>query len=388
MPMTPRERIEATLEYRKPDCIPMSLSCRPEVVERLQEHYGVSSQREVAEILKADMGRGVRIGYAWDAFQKKLADQPSSNIGVTGNDRVLWHDERTFESQWGVVERIGRDGKYQEWVDGPFTKTDDLDAFDWPEPDSLVVPDDLADTVHKHKQAGYWVSGAGQIHPFKRAWHMRGFENFLCDYLANPEWVEAIYARLLEFNLPICRALAKAGVDMIEFWGDVAMQNTMIVPPDQWRRLDKPIWKTIIEETRKVNPDVKFFFHSDGDVTPIIDDIIEVGFDILNPIQPECVNPAIIKQTWGDRVVLDGGGSVQRTLPRGSLDDVRKEIDFLMTTCAYNGGFMLRPSNVVPYDVPTENVVTFFEMARDYDLDSLTGPPVEIPDPPPCMHVK
>ncbi len=120
----------------------------------------------------------------------------------------------------------------------------------------------------------------------------------------------------------------------------------------------------------------------------IIDDLIEVGFDVLNPLQPECLNPGLVKARWGDRITLDGGGSVQRTLPFGSLDDIRREIDFLMTTCAYNGGYMLRPSNVVGFDCPVQNVVTYLEMARDYDLSKLDGPPDVIPDPPPCMRVR
>jgi uroporphyrinogen decarboxylase len=237
------------------------------------------------------------------------------------------------------------------------------------------------------KADGFWVEGSGGRHPFKQAWHMRGFENFLCDYLANPDWVEGIYSRLTDYNVHVCRALAEAGVDMIDYWGDVAMQDRMIVPPDRWRSLDKPVWRRIIAETRKVNPDVRFFFHSDGDVTPIIDDVIEVGFDVLNPLQPECVNPARVKAVWGDRITLDGGGSVQRTLPRGTLEDVRAEVDFLMTHCAYNGGYVFRASNVVQFGGPLENIVAFYEMARDYDLSKLAGPPEDIPEPP-CLKVQ
>ncbi|KKK82169.1 hypothetical protein LCGC14_2806070, partial [marine sediment metagenome] len=200
--------------------------------------------------------------------------------------------------------------------------------------------------------------------------------------------VDAIYDRIVRYDVAVCRASAAAGVDMIDYWGDVAMQDRMIVPPDSWRALDKPAWRTIIAETRKVNPDVKFFFHSDGDIRPIVDDLIEVGFDIINPIQPECVNPAEFKAKWGDRITLDGGGSVQRTLPFGSIDDVRREVDFLMTNCAYNGGYVFRASNAVGFDCPIANVVAYYEMARDYDLSRLTGPPDEVPDRPPCMDVR
>lgn len=385
--MTPRERMTATLTRQRPDRVPIELGCREEIMAGLRCHYGVETNQQVAAILDADLCRWVRVGARWPAFERRLAEQPAERVGATGRRNVLWHDERTWEDPWGVVQRVGRDGKYQQWRGGPFVDSDDLDAFPWPTADDLDVPDDLAEQVAAHKRAGYWVVGSGPVHPFKQAWHMRGFENFLCDYMSDPEWVERIYRRLLDYDVPVCRALAAGGVDMIQFWGDVAMQDRMIVPPDRWRRLDKFVWRTIIDETREVNADVTFFFHSDGDVRPIIDDVIEVGFDVLNPLQPECLNPALVKARWGDRIVLDGGGSVQRTLPRGTVDDVRREVDFLMRTCAYDGGYVFRASNVVPFDCPLENVVAFYETARDYDLSALTGPPEEIPDPPPCMSV-
>ena len=385
--MTPRERILAALDHRMPDRVPIQLGCREEVMADLRRHYGVETNDEVARILEADLCRWAAAPTRFRAFERRLADQPPQRIGADGRRDVLWHDERTFEDRWGVVQRVGADGKYLQWVGGPFVDCDDLDAFDWPTDEDFDAPADLAGRVAAHKAAGYWVCGSGPVHPFKQAWHMRGFENFLCDYLLDPTWVERIYQRLVEYSLRACRALAAADVDMIEFWGDVAMQDRMIVPPDAWRALDKPAWRTIISETRRVNPAVRFFFHSDGDVRPIIDDIIEVGFDFLNPLQPECLNPAEVKARWGSRIVLDGGGSVQRTLPRGTVDDVRREVDFLMSSCAYDGAYVFRASNAVSFDCPVANVVAFYETARDYDLSQLTAPPAEIPDPP-CMSVR
>ena len=383
--MTPRERMIATLSYKKPDQIPIQFTLRDELMGKMKAHYGVESGREVEEILGADMYRGVGVRTLWPEWEKRVNGELSGPFGHIG--RTVLHDERTFENPWGVVEQIGSTGQYLQWISGPFVDTDDLDSFDWPGEDRIVMADDTAEKVQALKDQGYWVTGSSGTHPFKQSWRMRGFESFLCDYVANPGWIEAIYDRIATYNIAICRKMAEAGVDMLEYWGDVAMQSRMIVPPDQWRRLDKVAWKRIIDATREVKEDIVFFFHSDGDVTPIIEDIIEVGFNILNPLQPECVNPGLIKREWGDQATLDGGGSVQRTLPRGTLDDVRREVDFLMKCCAWNGGYVLRPSNVVGFDCPVENVVAWLETARDYDMDSLTGPPAVIPDPPPCMSI-
>ncbi|MCX7806547.1 MAG: hypothetical protein N3A38_15380 [Planctomycetota bacterium] len=385
--MTPRERMLATLNHRMPDRVPIQLGWRDEVMEAVKKHYGVETEGEVARILDADICRGCGgIRTKWPEYEKRINGELRGPFGNIGKTVLL--DERTFVDEWGVVERVGQNGKYLEWVDGPFAKTDDLDSFDWPTEANIVEEPGLKEKVAGLKKQGYWVTGPGGTHPFKQAWRMRGLENFLCDYVANPEWVEAIQDRILKYNLAICRRAAAAGVDMISYWGDVAMQNRMMVPPDMWRRLDKQFWKRLIKGTREVNPEVRFFFHSDGNIMEIIEDLIEVGFDIINPIQPECVNPALIKKKWGSRVTLDGGGSVQRTLPFGTLEDVRREVDFLMRYCAYDGGYIFRASNAVSFDCPVQNVVAFYEMARDYDLSKIKGPPDDIPERPPCMDVQ
>ena len=377
--MTPRERIITTLQHQKPDQVPIQLWCRDEVWAALREYYQVGTDQEVAAVLGADMTRDAIVRTRWPDFDDRADNE------VYG-ERVIMRDDGCFEDRWGVIERFGRDGKYVEWVSGPFAEIRDLDAFDWPGDSVLVDDAGLARRVAEFQQAGFWVIGGPVVNPFKQSWRMRGMADFLCDYVADPAFVEAIYERMLEFNLPICRRLAAAGVDMISFYTDVAMQDRMLVPPDRWRQLDKPLWRRIIGQTRQIKPDVRFFFHSDGDIRPIIGDIIELGFDVLNPIQPECFNPAEIKARWGGRITLDGGGSVQRTLPFGTVDDVRAEVDFLMKTCAYDGGYILRPSNFTQFDSPVQNVAAFFETARDYDMASLTGPPASIPQPP-CMRI-
>ncbi len=383
--MIPRERMLATLNHRAPDRVPIILSFREELIEAITEYYKAGSFDEVVRLLDADLLRYASIATRWKDYEKRTNGVPPGMYASTG-PRIM-HDARTFEDPWGIVQRVGSDGKYLEWVSGPFAHTDDLDSFPWPGESILVEPPDLREQVAKLKREGWWVIGSAGPHPFKQAWHMRGFENWLCDYVANPEFVEAMYERILAVTLPLCTRSAAAGVDQLEFWGDVSMQDRMLVPPDRWRELDKPVWKRIIDATRKVNRDVRFFFHSDGNLTPIIDDLIEVGFDILNPIQPECVNPAEIKAKWGSRITLHGGGSNQRTLPFGTVADARREAEWLMKYCAYDGGYIFSAANVVSFDCPVENVAAFYETARDFDLSTLTGPPKgKIPEPP-CRSI-
>ena len=127
----------------------------------------------------------------------------------------------------------------------------------------------------------------------------------------------------------------------------------------------------LIEIGRSINPDLHIFIHSDGNLMEIMDDLIEIGFDIINPIQPECMDPFAVKRRWGDVITMDGCGSIQDVLPFGTVDDVRKHVTDLIEGCAYNGGLILAPSNVVQQDTPLENVLAFYETACEYDLSRL-----------------
>ena len=189
--MNPRERMLATLNHEKPDQVPIQLGWRHEVMAAVEQHYGVSTPGEVARILGADITRGVSPPTRWADYEKRTNGTLKGAYAWMGP--VVLHDERTFEDRWGVVERVGKDGKYLEWVDGPFAETDEVDSFDWPGERVILDDPELPARVDAFKREGYWVTGASGVHPFKQAWRMRGFENFLCDYIANPAFVEALY---------------------------------------------------------------------------------------------------------------------------------------------------------------------------------------------------
>ena len=162
---------------------------------------------------------------------------------------------------------------------------------------------------------------------------------------------------------------------MITITGDIAMQDRIIMGPDTWRAVDKPRMARLVADCREINPDVFFYIHSDGNVMDLMDDFVEMGFDVINPLQPECMDPVEVKQRWGDRVTLHGGISLQHTLPFGTAQEVREEVETLIRKCGYNGGLVVFPSNVIQPDTPVENIIACFHAARDFDLASLGGRP-------------
>lgn len=363
--MTRRERILTTMNHQRPDRVPAVLAARPEVNRMLMQHFGVSSMAEVHSILGTDGWAEVRVAIDWSDFEKKTNGRLEGDCPYAGRE-YIFHDENTFEDEWGVIRSKGRDGKYVQWVSGPLVDAQDPDEYDFPTIGRLIDDPELPKRVSTLKRNDYFVDSGVQM-PYKTAWQLRGMEKLLADYIVNPEFVEKLYDSIYPLYGEVWARAVESGVDMIGVGGDIAMHDRVMMGPDAWRRIDKPRMAEIISRSRKINPDVHVFIHSDGNLWEIMEDLIEIGFDVIDPIQPECMDPVEVKKRWGDRIVLHGGGSVQHTLPFGTVAEVHQEVTRLIENCGYNGGFVLRASNAISFDCPLENILTFFETARDYN---------------------
>jgi uroporphyrinogen decarboxylase len=367
--MTARERILKTVNHELPDRIPAFLGARDEVNRGLMKYYNVNDMAGVHEILGTGGRKGVVLEIDFPGFDKRCNGKLEGDMPYAGEE-YIFHDERTFEDKWGVVRRVGSDRKYVEWISGPLANACDPDEYDFPGPERIMVSPGLQETVAGLKERGYWVN-CSVTQPYKTAWELVGMENLLAYYALNPGFVDKLLGRICETYGEILRIGAEAGVDVIGIGGDIAMQDRLIMGPERWRSIDKPHLARMIGACKKINPDVHVYLHSDGYLMEIMDDLIEIGFDIIDPIQPECMDPVVIKKRWGDRIVLHGCGSLQRTLPFGTPEECREEVRHLITNCGYNGGLILRVSNAIGFDVPIENVVAWFETARDFDLAEL-----------------
>ena len=140
---------------------------------------------------------------------------------------------------------------------------------------------------------------------YERAWQVRGYEPFLMDLLSDREWAELLLDRFCDNNLRVAEAAARADYDCIATGDDVANQNALMFQPDLWREVMKPRWAKVIAAARAIKPDIQVWYHSDGNIEVILDDLVEIGVTILNPVQPECMDPVAdpqaIRQTAGLR---------------------------------------------------------------------------------------
>ena len=353
--MNSRERVRRTLHHENPDRVPLNGDFCPQIWAKLKEHFRTESNEQVKEKLGIDI-KGETLGPPF-SFQKQ-------NCAWFEEDWGIYVGNNVFESEWGFRCRVKPGLSAPQYIYHPLSDTTNLYKYTFPDISAPGRFEKLEKTLSNYKD-NYMVVASIPWNFFKHCWQLRGFQTFLEDLYLNPQFVEELLGRLLAFKLEQVREYAELGADIIGIGGDIGMQDRMIIAPDIWRKYFKPKLRVLIRESRKQNKDVLWSFHSDGYIESIIPDLIEIGFNIINPIQPECMNPVKIKKMYGDRITLHGTISLQKTLPFGTLEDVREEVLSRIKECGNNGGLILAPANTVTADVPIENVLAVYSTAEE-----------------------
>ena len=186
--------------------------------------------------------------------------------------------------------------------------------------------------------------------------------------MANQEpYVEALFDKVMEINVKIGKKLVELGADIVWAGDDFGSQQGMIMSPEAWRRIFKPRIKTMIQEFKSVNPDVKVAWHSCGSIFPIIPDFVEIGLDILNPLQPlaKDMDPELLKRTFGKDLVLFGGIDIQELLPYAAPDEIKNNVRKMAAVVGENGGYIIAPAHNIQDDTPVENILAFFDAVKE-----------------------
>lgn len=272
--------------------------------------------------------------------------------------------------EWGVWWRQGGLEHFTR-IESPLRGVRDvaeLEQYPWPDLDQPYRFAGLAERVEALHERGLAVAAfAGSI--FEQAWYLRGMQELMVDMYESPRLARDLLARASFYQVHVAQQFARAGVDIVITGDDVAAQNGLMMGIETWRQYLKPLQTAVARAVKEANPATYVFYHSCGNVERLIPDLIEAGVEILNPLQPECVNPAAIKQRYGDRLSFWGTVSVQRTMPQGTPDQVRDEVCNRIQEVGRGGGLILAPAHVLGPEVPWENIVAFFEAA-----DSLPVP--------------
>lgn len=200
---------------------------------------------------------------------------------------------------------------------------------------------------------------------WEKAYFTRGIENYLADIAAYPDFAQNLLNYIISLNMEILPSLAACEhLDGILLGSDWGTQNDLIMSPDAWRTMIKPGEKKQYEVIKKAGKHV--MVHSCGCILRVMPDIVELGVDILNPVQPECMDLRFLKETYGDNISFWGGISTQKTLPYGTPEEVRKETADTVALMSQNGGYITCSSQEIQTDVPYENLKALIETAKSY----------------------
>jgi uroporphyrinogen decarboxylase len=353
--VTSRERVLAAMRHRQPDRTPFDFSWgfAPAQVERFQRETGAADPDDY-----------------FGADTRLLRPSPTR----TRTDFSPYLGELPDGAQvdeWGIGRRpsASTDASHAH-LDGfiyPLLRVSTARAaFDYPLPDldADYRYEDFAARVSAVQSRGIAALAVMDCTIFEVAWYMRSMEQLLLDFADASPFAAALLDRITAIREVQAGRYAESGADVICMGDDVGTQRGMLMSVRMWRTWLKPRLARVIAAARRVRPDVLVFFHSDGNVSAIVEDLVEIGVDILNPVQPECMDPAALRERFGPRLCLWGTIGTQSTFPFGSPEDVRREVRTRIETIGRGGGLFLSPTHMIEPEVPFANIVAFVDAVK------------------------
>jgi uroporphyrinogen decarboxylase len=345
----------AALRRKRPDRVPKHFDLSPALQEEFRRRMGAEDFAEHFGL--EPRWAGISPTRQPRDFSAYLGDVPE----ISGYD------------EWGVGA-ISAGFYHFERMVHPLRKVSsprEIAAYPWPDVLAPYRWRSVADEVLRWQRRGFAVSasppGACGGSLFETSWYLRGQEQLLMDLHDNPDLATALLDTVNNTMIEAARRLAGMGVDILRLGDDVGGQRAMLMSPETWRKWFKPRLRDLIMSAKSVKPDMLVFYHSDGYIEPVIPDLIEIGLDVLNPVQPECMDPAEINRKYGDRLAFWGTIGTQSTMPFGTPQEVRRVVKERIETVGPEG-LLLAPTHVLEPDVPWENIVAFVEAVKEYGV--------------------
>jgi uroporphyrinogen decarboxylase len=380
--MTSRERVITALEHREPDRVPFDCT------------FSYGGYLRLIEFLGLDVQKKVYPGSSWLSIGTPIELLEALNIDLLyiGLNRsptapVFEYGSDFHTDEWGVTYRKieHHSGLYYDFANrvlGDAT-VDDLDDYPWPDPHDPALTDGLAERCRRlYEETDYALVGKFSNSIFEQAFYMRGFEQMLIDTAIHPEFSHALMGKLVDLAIEFIRVGLKACgpyIQILRLAGDdMGHQTGPLVSPQTFRTVIKPhfarLYRAAKEMIRQYNPDIKLMAHTDGDVYPLLPDYIEMGLDVLNPVQPYVseMEHDKLKREFGDRLSFHAGIDIQDILPFGTPEAVRAEAIKTMRALGPGGGYILAPTHYVQPDVPPENIIALRDAVLQHGRYPLT----------------
>lgn len=353
--MTSKQRIAKAAAHIEPDKVPAHINATKWVVAKLKAALGVGSDKELLRALNIDVYDMRGIDHHSGTTPKYVGPEseffPKEWAGVIASYWSIREFENNTAAGWG-------------WEMEPAPLTDapaieDCEKYPWPDNDWFDYSA-LRKDLEPWSEFSIMATGASV---FQHATFIRGLDTLMMDMMAEPEMANYILDKpFLFYHEYFRRMFVEAGdlIDVFALADDFGTQSTMLISPELFEEYVAPRLKKMADLAHSF--DIKLLLHCDGNIEPVIPRLIELGVDILDPIQPECMDPIAIKNKFGDRLCLRGGISVQNIVSRGTVDEVRSETRRIVEALKPGGGYILSPGHpVLQDDIPVENILALYE---------------------------
>lgn len=354
--MNKRENLISLYRRKGYEKVPYTFSLCPSQLAKFHEIYGADANvPDVFGFSDRNISDGILRPEDMDTtrFQRYYTDlKPGSVIDT-----------------WGVGHEPGSSAAvHMTYMRNPLKKCESVaEMSEYPFPDYT-----LADYSHQKGQVkavhakGLAACGSMQMTIWEAAWYMRGMEELMMDMLEEDEMADYILDYVTKQSCHRAMKYAEAGCDMIYLGDDIGMQHSIMMSERLYCDYLKPRLKQVIDAARAVNPEILVLYHSDGYVEPFIPHLIEIGVDVLNPIQPECMDFKKIHDQFGDRMSFNGTIGTQTTMPYETPDGVRRKVFENLEIAGEKGGLLPCPSHLIEPEVPWENIEALVKACQDF----------------------
>lgn len=351
--MKHRDIVIKALNHEVTERPPFQATFTPEFADRLRDVFNLPPQ--FTEPHHRDW-------YGYDLERLTGQDILQASVGWSTG---YYLKNEPYTDEWGVEWKIDPydtpfgTGHYTNIARNPL-RDDDEKAMAYKAPDPHL-PERYKNIERLVREYGdeYFIIGRIHCTIFESAWALRGLEPLLMDFYINPDLANHLLDETCNFHKEVAKKMAQIGVDMIWLGDDMGAQNALLIDPELWRAFFKWRMADIIRSVKEIKPDIKVAYHTDGCNYDIIPDLIEIGLDVLNPIQTECMDPEILAEKYGDKLCFFGGMAVQSTLPMGTPEEIDREYEWLHHSIGKGGGWICAPTHHVQLDTPIKN---FFHM--------------------------
>jgi len=356
--MNHRERFLTTINRGVPDRPPIFATLTPQVAQKIARELYLPYEKPLDSMLStraSHMDMLVKLG--------------NDAVGITAcspvNNLTKSIAHGLIKNEWQMIFKTH--GLYNEFFSFPLSHAEnekDIQNFDFPDPFAEGRWEQAEKTISKYGKE-YGIIADLETTLFETAWYLVGLEKFLIDMMLEASYIEPLLDRIQLIHTEYGKKMIEMGADVLWCGDDFGTQQSLMIDKNTWQKYFKPRIKQMFDTFRSFNPNIKLAWHSCGAIKEIIPDFIEMGLDILNPIQPMAtgMEPLELKNEFGKDLIFFGGICVQDLLPNKTPVDIQKEVTQRTKILGKNGGYIIAPAHNIQDDTSIENIKAFFNSA-------------------------